>query len=130
MQPQEQENRLDYLLDEQETDSLVPLAQYVAEIHNQKTFDLLPSEEMRWGNYDYLMQKLEHNFGLLGFLIAQCSESEWNESQRNLLRYNLDPASDYFELGNLLAECSKYDMALNFFEEALKHDTLKATAWK
>lgn len=79
MRPQEQENRLDYLLDEQKTDSLVPLAQYVAEIHNQKAFDLLPSESLHWGNYDYLMRKLEHNFGLLGFLIDRCSESEWND---------------------------------------------------
>ena len=36
MRPQEQENRLDYLLEKQETGSLIPLAEYVAGIHKKK----------------------------------------------------------------------------------------------
>jgi aminoglycoside phosphotransferase family enzyme len=82
MQPQEQENRLDYLLDKKEIGSLIPLARHVADIHKHKVFDLTPMESMRWGNYDYLMRKLEHNLDLLDFLVIRCNESDWHDREQ------------------------------------------------
>ncbi len=77
MRPQDQETRLDYKLKMGQIDSLIPLVKYIADIHNHKTFDVSMEESIRWGSYDYLMQKLEHNLELLDFLVNRCNESDW-----------------------------------------------------
>jgi aminoglycoside phosphotransferase family enzyme len=79
MKPQEQETRLDYLLARGEFASLVPLIEYVADLHNRKVFDLSLEESKRWGSYDYLMYKLEHNLELLDFLVSRCDKSDWDD---------------------------------------------------
>src|SRR5207302_2163683 len=79
MKPQDQETRLDYLLERGKIDSLMPLVEYIAGIHNHKVFDLSTEECIRWGGYDYLMHKLEHNLELLDFLVNRCNESDWDD---------------------------------------------------
>src|SRR5438270_2994194 len=79
MKPQDQETRLDYLLKRGKIDSLMPLVEYIAGIHNHKVFDLSTEECIRWGGYDYLMHKLEHNLELLDFLFNRCNESDWDD---------------------------------------------------
>src|SRR6266568_1477016 len=73
MKPQDQETRLDYLLKGEKIDSLMPLVEYIADIHNHKVFDISAEESIRWGSYDYLMHKLEHNLELLDFLVNRCN---------------------------------------------------------
>lgn len=77
MKPQDEETRLDYLLAYGETAGLLPLTDYVAEIHNHRISSLSPEEGARWGSYDHLIGKLRHNLELLDFLAAKCDESEW-----------------------------------------------------
>ncbi len=77
MKPQDEDNRLDCLLAKGEFDSLHPLVEYVADIHNQKVFSVSAEESTRWGSYNHLMYKLEHNLELLDFLICRCNESDW-----------------------------------------------------
>ncbi len=79
MKPQDQETRLDYLLKGEKIDSLMPLVEYIADIHNHKVFDISAEESIRWGSYDYLMHKLEHNLELLDFLVNRCNESDWDD---------------------------------------------------
>jgi aminoglycoside phosphotransferase family enzyme len=81
MKAQHQETRLDYVLAKGEVDSLTPLVEYVADIHNHKVFDLTLEECTRWGNYDYLLHKLEHNLELLDFLARRCDESDWDDRE-------------------------------------------------
>src|SRR5437588_501715 len=57
----------------------MPLVEYIAGIHNHKVFDLSTEECIRWGGYDYLMHKLEHNLELLDFLVKRCNESDWDD---------------------------------------------------
>ncbi len=77
MKPQDQDTRLDYLLEQKKTASLRPLAEYVVDMHTSKVFPISPEESIRWGSYDHLMHKLEHNLELLDFLIKRCNESDW-----------------------------------------------------
>lgn len=79
MKPQDQETRLDYLLKKENFDSLMPLVEYIAYIHNHKVFDIQTEECIRWGGYDYLIHKLEHNLELLDFLVNRCNESDWGD---------------------------------------------------
>ncbi len=79
MKPQDQETRLDYLLARGEVASLMPLVEYVADIHNRKVFDVSSGESIHRGNYDYLMHKLEHNLELLDFLVSRCYEEDWDD---------------------------------------------------
>ena len=79
MKPQDQETRLDYLLKGGKIDSLMPLVEYIAGIHNHKVFNISPEESIRWGSNDYLMHKLEHNLELLDFLVNRCNESDWDD---------------------------------------------------
>jgi aminoglycoside phosphotransferase family enzyme len=81
MKPQDQETRLDYLLQRGEIDSLIPLVKYIAGIHNHKVFAVSTVERIRWGSYNYLMHKLEHNLELLDFLVNHCNESDWDDSK-------------------------------------------------
>jgi aminoglycoside phosphotransferase family enzyme len=79
MKPQEQETRLDYLLARREFANLIPLVEFIADIHNYKVFDLSDDDSSSWGNYTYLMQKMEHNLELLDFLVNRCNESDWDD---------------------------------------------------
>ena len=81
MKPQDQETRLDYLLENREFESLIPLVMYVTEIHHHKVCNLSTEEGIRWGSYDYLIQKLEHNLQLLDFLVDRCGESDWDDRE-------------------------------------------------
>lgn len=75
MQPQDQDTRLDRLLASGETANLLPLTDYVADIHNRRVFPVPDSK--RWGSYDHLIDKLWHNLELLDFLVGRCHESDW-----------------------------------------------------
>jgi len=80
MQPQDQDIRLDRLLANGETASLLPLTKYVAKIHQRQIscVSLKASEENKsWGSYDHLIGKLRHNLELLDFLAAKCDKSDW-----------------------------------------------------
>lgn len=77
MKPQDRDTRLDYLLKQGKTASLPPLTEYVADIHNNKVFSISPEESIRWGSYDHLLHKLDHNLELLDFLIDRCNTSDW-----------------------------------------------------
>ncbi len=79
MKPQDQDTRLDYLLEGRKIDCLMPLVEYIADIHNHKVFDVPKEESIRWGSYDYLMHKLEHNLELFDFLVSRCNESDWDD---------------------------------------------------
>jgi len=79
MQPQDQETRLDRLLASGETASLLPLTDYVADIHNHRVFPV--PDSMRWGSYDHLIDKLWHNLELLDFLVDRCHESDWADRE-------------------------------------------------
>jgi aminoglycoside phosphotransferase family enzyme len=81
MKPQDQETRLDYLLENREYESLIPLVMYVTDIHHHKVCNLSTEEGIRWGSYDYLIQKLEHNLQLLDFLVDRCGESDWDDRE-------------------------------------------------
>ena len=75
MQPQDQDTRLDRLLANKETASLLPLTDFVADIHNRRVFPV--PDSMCWGSYDHLIDKLWHNLELLDFLVDRCYESDW-----------------------------------------------------
>jgi aminoglycoside phosphotransferase family enzyme len=79
MKPQGQDARLDCLLARGEIASLIPLVEYVADIHNRKVFYVSTGESIRWGSYDHLMHKLEHNLELLDFLVKRCNGSNWDD---------------------------------------------------
>ena len=80
MKPQGQDARLDCLLSRGEIASLIPLVEYVADIHNrEEVFCVSSRESIRWGSYDHLMHKLEHNLELLDFLVNRCIESDWDD---------------------------------------------------
>lgn len=79
MKPQDQETRLDCLLARKEIASLMPLVEYVADIHNRRVFCVSLEESIRWGSYFHLMDKLEHNLELLDFLVNRCNESHWDD---------------------------------------------------
>ena len=79
MKPQDQDTRLDYVLNKGNTASLMPLVQYVVGIHKHKVFDISLEESICWGNYDHLTHKLEHNLELIDFLVNRCNESNWND---------------------------------------------------
>ncbi len=79
MKPQGQDARLDCLLAKGEIASLIPLVEYVADIHNRKVFCVSSEENIRWGSYDHLKHKLEHNLELLDFLANRCNESDLDD---------------------------------------------------
>ena len=57
----------------------MPVVEYVADLHNRKVFDVSSEKSIHWGNYDYLVHKLEHNLELLDFLVNRCYESDWDD---------------------------------------------------
>jgi aminoglycoside phosphotransferase family enzyme len=79
MKPQDRDNRLDYLLARGEIASLMPLVEYVSDMHKRRVFRVSSKERLRWGSYDHLMQKLQHNLELLDFLVDRCNESDWGD---------------------------------------------------
>ncbi|GAC1665798.1 MAG: hypothetical protein NVS9B9_26800 [Ktedonobacteraceae bacterium] len=81
MKPQDCDYRLDCLLAKGEYNSLHPLVEYIADIHNQKVFCVSSAESTRWGSYDHLKHKLEHNLELLDFLVCRCNESAWDDRE-------------------------------------------------
>jgi len=102
MKPQDQETRLDYQLELSGIDSLIPLVQYIADIHNHKVFDVSTAESIRWGSYDYLMHKLKHNLELLDFLVSRCNESDWDD-RKELAQRAIEVKKTFQEV--VLQEC-------------------------
>ena len=82
----EEERRLDQLLAKREYACLLPLAEYVATIHKYPALQISLEESIRWGSYDHLMHKLDHNLELLDFLVSRCNKSDWPDREELVRR--------------------------------------------
>jgi aminoglycoside phosphotransferase family enzyme len=117
MKPQDQDTRLDYLLEQGKIASLYPLAEYVAEIHTTKVFPVSPEESIRWASYEKLMYKLDHNLELLDFLIARCNESDWADRRELAERVG--------EVKKKAQEFARQDCYHEYFKQRFNNGSIK-----
>ena len=87
------DRRLDVLLNNGNNKSLQSnlrvLAEYVAYMHTNLVEPAIPTQQFRWGSFEQLQDKLEHNLELIDHLMRIYDNGQFSASDHSKYLFNL-----------------------------------------